>query len=125
MDDVLWWVQAVSRSLQQVITNIDINIRLKYYAYHCHRYAKARKVNLVISDHRYTFTGASGVLGSAVYNAFIASGHTVLGLANSRATGDLIKLDLLDKQEVSKVFSDFKADCEHSSCLRQATAKET
>ncbi|EPQ52149.1 NAD P-binding protein [Gloeophyllum trabeum ATCC 11539] len=53
-------------------------------------------------------TGASGLLGSAVYNAFKQAGHDVLGLAHSRATGDLKKVDLTDKGQVEAVFREFK-----------------
>lgn len=56
-------------------------------------------------------TGASGVLGTAVYNAYKSAGATVLGLAHSRPTGDLKKLDLLDTESTQAVFSDFKPDC--------------
>lgn len=57
-------------------------------------------------------TGASGVLGSAVYAAFRRAGHHVLGLAHSRSTGELVKLDLLDTEGVERVFGEFKPDCE-------------
>lgn len=56
-------------------------------------------------------TGASGVLGTAVYDAFSTSGHEVLGLAHSRPKGDLVKLDLLDNAAVERTFGDFKPDC--------------
>ena len=52
------------------------------------------------------------MLGDAVYNAYKTSGHTVLGLANSRATGELQQLDLLNATAVEEAFSDFKPDCE-------------
>ncbi|KZT03733.1 NAD(P)-binding protein [Laetiporus sulphureus 93-53] len=57
---------------------------------------------------RVIVTGASGVLGSAVYNAFKAAGHTVLGLAHSRPTEELKQLDLLNSAEVEKLFTEFK-----------------
>lgn len=57
-------------------------------------------------------TGASGVLGTAVYAAFKAAGHTVLGLANTRATDDLKKVDLLNQEEIDATLKDFHADCE-------------
>ncbi|KAJ7100203.1 hypothetical protein B0H15DRAFT_819132 [Mycena belliarum] len=54
-------------------------------------------------------TGASGVLGSAVRQAFAASGGTeVLSLAHSRSGDGLTTLDLLDEAEVEKVFRGFK-----------------
>lgn len=55
--------------------------------------------------------GASGVLGSAVFAAFKQAGHTTLGLANSRSSDELKKLDLLDKPEVEKVFKEFTPNC--------------
>ncbi|KAI5117161.1 hypothetical protein M0805_001019 [Coniferiporia weirii] len=55
-------------------------------------------------------TGASGVLGSAVYTAFKAADHDVLGLAHSRPGTEFTKLDLLDQPAVEKVFADFKPD---------------
>ncbi|PCH35376.1 NAD(P)-binding protein [Wolfiporia cocos MD-104 SS10] len=59
---------------------------------------------------RVIVTGASGVLGSAVYSAYRSSGHTVLGLAHSRPTDDLKQLDLLKSLEVEKQFAEFKPD---------------
>ncbi|KAH8084359.1 hypothetical protein BXZ70DRAFT_570908 [Cristinia sonorae] len=55
-------------------------------------------------------TGASGVLGTAVFSAFESAGHTVLGLAHSRATDKLKKVDLLNQKETESVFSEFKPD---------------
>ncbi|KAJ3481660.1 hypothetical protein NLI96_g7508 [Meripilus lineatus] len=61
------------------------------------------------SNSRILITGASGVLGSAVYSAFKkATGHTILGLANSRSDGELRKVDLLDRAEVERVFTEFR-----------------
>ncbi|KAI0763433.1 NAD-P-binding protein [Trametes elegans] len=57
---------------------------------------------------RVIVTGASGVLGTAVYNAFKSAGHTVLGLAHSRPKDDLKQLDLTDAAQTERVFSDFK-----------------
>ncbi|TFK92338.1 NAD(P)-binding protein [Polyporus arcularius HHB13444] len=59
---------------------------------------------------RVIITGASGVLGSAVYAAFRSAGHTALGLARSRSTDELKKLDLLDASATETLFSDFKPD---------------
>ncbi|KAI0298694.1 NAD-P-binding protein [Multifurca ochricompacta] len=57
-------------------------------------------------------TGASGVLGNAVFGAFARAdaGHTVIGLANSRPGGerDLRKLNLLDSDAVSTFIRDAK-----------------
>ncbi|KAH9940317.1 NAD(P)-binding protein [Amylocystis lapponica] len=52
-------------------------------------------------------TGASGVLGSAVYAAFKAAGHNVLGLAHSRSTNELKAVDLLDSAAVQQAFAQF------------------
>ncbi|EGN92880.1 hypothetical protein SERLA73DRAFT_116738 [Serpula lacrymans var. lacrymans S7.3] len=59
---------------------------------------------------RVVVTGASGVLGSAVYNAFQQRNHQVLGLAYSRPTGTLKKLDLLDEGETRQTFTNFSPD---------------
>ncbi|KAI0342187.1 NAD-P-binding protein [Trametopsis cervina] len=60
---------------------------------------------------RIIVTGASGVLGSAVYNAFKTDpSNTVLGLAHSRHTAELKKLNLLDSASVAEVFEGFKPD---------------
>ncbi|KAF4618725.1 hypothetical protein D9613_010169 [Agrocybe pediades] len=55
-------------------------------------------------------TGASGVLGSAVYNAFRNANIDVIGLAHSRSDGNLVRLDLTNKEEVEKFFNDRKPD---------------
>ena len=56
--------------------------------------------------------GASGVLGSAVCDAFKNSNDfEILSLAHSRSGDGLLKLDLLDKDHVGKVFGEFKPDC--------------
>lgn len=59
-------------------------------------------------------TGASGVLGTAVYDAFKSAGHDTLGLAFSRPSGELKKVDLLNQGETEEVFVWFKPDC--ASC---------
>jgi S-adenosylmethionine synthetase len=48
-------------------------------------------------------TGASGVLGSAVYDAFRNSGCHATGLAHSRPTTELRQLDLLDEDKVANL----------------------
>lgn len=55
-------------------------------------------------------TGASGLLGRAVYKNFTEnySRFEILGTAYSRTSGDLVKLDLLDTAAVNKLISDFK-----------------
>lgn len=55
-------------------------------------------------------TGASGVLGSAIYKALKETDHSTIGLANSRAGEGLVQLDLTDKDVVSKFFQEHKPD---------------
>lgn len=67
-------------------------------------------------------TGASGVLGNAVYNAFKAAENPVLGLAHTRATKELVALDLLDFPAVDGAFADFGADGAHLFVFSSQTA---
>lgn len=61
---------------------------------------------------RLRYTGASGVLGSAVLKAFQAKGVIdVVGLANSRAGDGLQKLDLTNEEDVEAFFAKFKPNC--------------
>ncbi|EJC99327.1 NAD-binding protein [Fomitiporia mediterranea MF3/22] len=54
-------------------------------------------------------TGASGILGSVVYNAFKRdSAFYVLGLAHSRSNNELVKLDLKDEASVERTFAEFE-----------------
>ncbi|XP_033742428.1 methionine adenosyltransferase 2 subunit beta-like [Pecten maximus] len=54
-------------------------------------------------------TGASGLLGRAVYKEFLTDASwEVLGLAFSRASGNLRKVDITSSEELTKVFDDFK-----------------
>lgn len=64
---------------------------------------------------RVIITGASGVLGSAIFSAFTQSEekYEVLGLAHSRPAKELQALGLTNKAEVTEVFTKFKPDCEH------------
>ncbi|KAF8310946.1 NAD(P)-binding protein [Clavulina sp. PMI_390] len=56
-------------------------------------------------------TGASGVLGAAIYKAFKAvSGLTVKGLSHSRPTAELEPLDLTDHEKTKAIFSSFAPD---------------
>jgi S-adenosylmethionine synthetase len=56
-------------------------------------------------------TGASGVLGTAIYNAFKKSpNYKVKGLAHSRPTDELSALDLTDEAEVEELILSFKPD---------------
>ncbi|KAI1794474.1 NAD(P)-binding protein [Ganoderma leucocontextum] len=57
---------------------------------------------------RVIVTGASGVLGSAVYAAFKSAGITTLGFANSRPTDELKQLDLVDAEATEHIFTEFK-----------------
>ncbi|KAG6888103.1 hypothetical protein C0995_010668 [Termitomyces sp. Mi166 len=52
--------------------------------------------------------GASGVLGTAVHEAFVNAHHEVLGLSHTRPGEGLVQLDLTNQEEVEKVFTDFK-----------------
>ena len=57
--------------------------------------AEARKVIV---------TGASGVLGTAVYDAFKAARWDTIGLARSRVAPGLTQLDLLNEGAVEALF---------------------
>jgi len=61
---------------------------------------------------RVIVTGASGVLGTQVYDAFVQAGHEVVGLAHSRASDKLKQVDLMDQAKRNDAFEDpkFKAD---------------
>ncbi|KAI9307543.1 RmlD-like substrate binding domain-containing protein [Cunninghamella echinulata] len=55
-------------------------------------------------------TGASGLLGRAVYRNFKAANITVIGTAYSRATDKLHKLDLSKEEDVEKFLLEHKPD---------------
>ena len=58
---------------------------------------------------RVLITGASGLLGRALYREFKREGNwEVLGLAFSRAGGELKAVDLKDKDAVSQVVQEFQ-----------------
>ena len=60
---------------------------------------------------RVLITGASGLLGRALYREFRRTGDwQVLGLAFSRAGGELKAVDLKDKTTVNQVVNEFKVD---------------
>lgn len=61
-------------------------------------------------------TGASGVLGTAVYDAFTnaPANNEVLGLAYTRPKGSLKVIDLLDSEKVEELVKEFRPDCELS-----------
>jgi S-adenosylmethionine synthetase len=53
---------------------------------------------------RVVVTGASGVLGTAVYNAFKAAEWNTIGLARSGIAPGLTQIDLLDEAAVEALF---------------------
>ncbi|GAA5874147.1 hypothetical protein JCM3774_006751 [Rhodotorula dairenensis] len=53
-------------------------------------------------------TGASGLLGRAVLEVFKQAGHEVKGTAYSRASDDLVKLDLQDDEAVKSFLNQFE-----------------
>ncbi|GAB5591353.1 hypothetical protein Unana1_06253 [Umbelopsis nana] len=59
---------------------------------------------------RVLVTGASGLLGRAVYEQFKKNGHEVIGIAHSRAKGDLYKLDLTLESNVKEFVDAHKPD---------------
>jgi len=59
---------------------------------------------------RIIITGASGVLGTQVYEAFTQRNHDVLGLAHTRASQNLKQLDLMNELETEKAFETFRPD---------------
>jgi len=63
-----------------------------------------------LSTMKVIVTGASGILGTAVYDAFKSAGHSVLGLARSRPTSELKSLDLLDTGATENLFTEFNPD---------------
>ncbi|BGP39999.1 hypothetical protein JCM10450v2_003979 [Rhodotorula kratochvilovae] len=74
---------------------------------------------------RVLVTGASGLLGRAVLAEFKAKGHDVKGTAYSRASGDLVKLDLQDEEAVKAFFEDYKPEVVvHCAAERRPDAVE-
>lgn len=71
-------------------------------------------------------TGASGLLGRAVYKEFSSDASwEVLGLAFSRASGNLRKVDITSSEELTKVFDEFKPQIViHSAAERKPDAVE-
>jgi S-adenosylmethionine synthetase len=55
-------------------------------------------------------SGASGLLGRSVYNVFKAKGWEVIGLAQSRVSNDLVKIDLTSETEIKDFFNQHKPD---------------
>ncbi|CAO1618240.1 unnamed protein product [Parajaminaea phylloscopi] len=62
------------------------------------------------ADMKVIVTGASGLLGRAIFSHLQSQDHEVLGLANSRADGPLIKQDLLEQDSLRKRITDFAPD---------------
>ncbi|KAG8182446.1 hypothetical protein JTE90_012460 [Oedothorax gibbosus] len=67
-----------------------------------------KKKNSKIMARKVMITGATGLLGRSVYAEFKKKNWEVLGLAFSRATGDLVKLDLNDSNAVRETIQRFK-----------------
>ena len=57
---------------------------------------------------RVLVTGASGLLGRSLLREFKTDGWEALGLAYSRASGDLRRVDLCQRHEVAAILSEFK-----------------
>ena len=59
-------------------------------------------------------TGASGLLGRAIYKHLSDhSSWTLLGLAYSRAGDHLKKVDITNKADIAKTIQDFKVKSNH------------
>ena len=63
-----------------------------------------------MSSRKVLITGASGLLGRAVLKCFQDQNWKVLGLAYTRASGNLQKVDLNDAAQVERVFKNFQPD---------------
>lgn len=62
-----------------------------------------------MATHKVLITGASGLLGRAIYQEFKENSQwSTLGLAFSRAKNDLIKCDITREEEVAKIINEFK-----------------
>ncbi|PNF25856.1 hypothetical protein B7P43_G11132 [Cryptotermes secundus] len=59
-------------------------------------------------DKHLFLTGASGLLGRAIYKKFITEGWVIYGTAYTRVAEGLHKLDLTDENEVKKAVIQFK-----------------
>jgi hypothetical protein len=114
--------RAVIR-LQSIVINQLVPLERNDEGY-CNWSVKWRKLRSFIDCiNAFICPGASGVLGTAVFDAFAKNAprdsddHTVIGLANSRPGGNrnLHKLDLLDTDAVSTFFRDAKPNCKPPS----------
>lgn len=64
-------------------------------------------------------TGASGLLGRSLVKAFQGASWNVTGLAHSRASGDLLNVDLTDRQQTEKIVKERKPNViVHSAAQR-------
>ena len=74
---------------------------------------------------RVLITGASGMLGRAVLSEFTKNGWDCLGLAFSRTRGDLVKVDLCNADEVTRIVNTFKPSVlVHAAAERRPDAVE-
>ncbi len=65
----------------------------------------------VVEKKRVLVTGATGLLGRAVVKEFASSGKwEVQGVGNTRAKGEILRVDLLDEDATSKIVESFKPD---------------
>ncbi|GAA5939407.1 hypothetical protein JCM1841_006614 [Sporobolomyces salmonicolor] len=70
-------------------------------------------------------TGASGLLGRAVFSEARSAGHDVRGTALTRACGDLVKLDLTDEMAVKALLEQYKPEVViHCAAERRPDAVE-
>jgi S-adenosylmethionine synthetase len=53
-------------------------------------------------------TGASGFLGRQVLTAFADAGYNAVGTGFTRATGSILKVDIIDADAVEKLFEQVK-----------------
>ncbi|CAG8722983.1 17800_t:CDS:2, partial [Cetraspora pellucida] len=70
-------------------------------------------------------TGASGLLGRAVYKAFREAGHEVTGLAKSRAKNGLRQFDLTDKDKLDALIQELKPDAERRPDVAEKNREAT
>ncbi|CAN8006216.1 unnamed protein product [Ixodes hexagonus] len=64
-------------------------------------------------------TGASGLLGRSLVRAFESASWAVVGLAHTRVTGQLLKADLTDVQDTTRIVRKYKPDViVHSAAQR-------
>ncbi|CAG2242705.1 metK [Mytilus edulis] len=83
-------------------------------------------ISYEVMSKKVLITGASGLLGRAVYKEFVNEGSwEVLGLAFSRCTGKLRKCDITKDEEVKTVMKEFNPSVViHSAAERKPDAVE-